>query len=258
MMFFMVPQIKKYLGVMAAGLILLLGMSRPVSAALKVYDPYVEKGEWELETRGNVDFDGKQENDGLQKQKYAIGYGVTNRWFTEVYGELEKERNDAGEDLDFNFTEIEWENKFQLTERGQYPVDAGFLLEYEVSTEDKHADNLEWTVLLAKTIGRVENIANIGFEHQVGGGHTNETQANFSWSSRYRLSPRFEPGLEYYADFGGLNEGKTFDEQTHRVGPVFYGKLTRHIRYDVGYLFGLSGAAPQGTLKWNLEFEQRF
>jgi hypothetical protein len=227
-------------------------------AGLKVYDPYVVKGELELESRGSVDFDGDAEKDNVQVQKYAVGYGVTDRWFTEVYGESEREYNDDGEDLDFRFTEVEWENKFQLTEQGQYFVDIGFLLEYAVSVEDKHADKLEWAFLFDKTVGPVENIANVIFEHEVGGGHTNETDAGFAWSSRYRFDPHFEPGFEYHGDFGGLNEGKSYDEQSHQIGPVFYGKLFSNVKYDVGYLFGVSEEAPQGELKWILEYEWHF
>ncbi len=227
-------------------------------AILKVYNPYVTKGELEIEAKGNIDFDRDAEKDNLQKQKYALGYGFTDRWFSELYGEVEKKRNADNEDLNFRFTLLEWENKFQLTEPGQYPVDIGFLVEYEISTEDKHADNLGWKILLDKTIGRFENIANFNFDHEVGGGHTNETDGGFAWSSRYRLNQYFEPGFEYHADFGGLNEGKDFNEQTHRVGPAFYGKLGNNIKYDVGYLFGVSDAAPNGTLKWILEFEHYF
>ncbi len=230
----------------------------PAYAGLKVYDPYVVKGELELEARGNVDFDKDIEKDNLQKQKYALGYGVTNWWFTELYGEVEKERNDDGEDPDFSFTSLEFENKFQLTEKGKYPVDVGFLLEFEVSDEDKHANNLEWAILLDKSIGPIENIANLIMEHEVGGGHKNETEAGFAWSSRYRLGRFFEPGFEYHAEFGGVNEDKDFDEQEHRVGPAFYGKITKNIKYDIGYLFGVSAAAPENTLKWILEFEHHF
>ena len=95
------------------------------------------------------------------------------------------------------------------------------------------------------------------FEHTVGGGHSNETEGGFAWSSRYRLNEHFEPGFEYHADFGGLNEGRTYQEQSHQTGPVFYGKVGP-VKYDVGYLFGASDAAPQGMFKWILEYEWRF
>jgi hypothetical protein len=243
---------------MAALVITLFVCPLTAHATQHVYTPYVVKGELELEARGNVTYDKRHDEDQLQKQKYELGYGVTNRWLTEFEGELEKEYNDDGEDLDFGLTEIAWENKFQLTEQGQYPVDLGFLVEYAVSTEDKHADALEWTYLLGKEIGKTEHYANFRFTHEVGGGHTNETGAEFAWSSRYRLDKHFEPGFEYHAEFGGLNEGKSFNEQTHQAGPVFYGRLGKSVKYDVGYLFGTSDAAPQGTLKWLLEVEHFF
>ena len=231
--------------------------SNDAFAIKKVYSPYVEKGELEIEARGGINFDDRHDVDKLQTQKYAVGYGVTNYWLTEVYGEIEKEYNANGEDLDFSFTEVEWENKFQLTPKGKYPVDLGFLVEYAVSTEDKHADKLEWSFLLGKQLGKIEHYANFKFEHTVGGGMTNETKGGLSWSSRYRLNKYFEPGFEYYADFGGLNAGKSFQEQSHQTGPVFYGKIGS-IKYDVGYLFGVSDAAPEGMLKWILEYEHRF
>lgn len=231
--------------------------SADASATKKVYSPYVEKGELELEARGNVNFDDRDDVDNTQTQKYAIGYGVTRYWFTELYGEIEKEYNDDGEDLDFAFTEVEWENKFQLTPKGKYPVDLGFLLEYAVSVEDKHPDNLEWALLVGKEIGKTEHYANFKFEHTVGGGREHETEAGFAWSSRYRLAKFLEPGFEYHAEFGGLHEGKSFNEQSHQTGPVFYGKIG-NVRYDIGYLFGISDAVPDGMLKWMLEYEYRF
>ncbi len=226
-------------------------------ATKKVYSPYVEKDEVELEARGSINFDDRQDEDGIQKQKYALGYGVTDRWFTEVYGEVKKEYNDDSEDLDFSFTEVEWENKFQLTDKGQYPADLGFLLEYAISAEDKHADKLEWSVLLSKELGKTEHYANFKFEHEVGGGHADKTEGGFAWSSRYRLSKHFEPGFEYHADFGGLNDGRNFQEQNHQAGPVFYGALG-DFHYDLGYLLGVSKTAFDGALKWILEYEHSF
>ncbi|MBI5150284.1 MAG: hypothetical protein HZA28_05900 [Candidatus Omnitrophica bacterium] len=256
-----IPAISRFSGkaVPVAGIIVFIFLlsASDAWATKKVYSPYVEKGELELEARGSINFDDRHDEDGTQKQKYALGYGVTDRWFTEVYGEVEKEYNDDGEDFDFYFTEVEWENKFQLTDKGQYPVDVGFLLEYAVSAEDKRADKLEWKVLLAKEIGKTKHYANFKFEHGVGGGHANETEGGFAWSSRYRLNEHFEPGFEYHAGLGGLNEGRNFQEQDHQAGPVFYGALG-DFHYDLGYLWGVSKAAFDGELKWILEYERSF
>ena len=85
-------------------------------ATEKVYSPIVQKGEWELEARGSRDFDGRDDKDKAIKQKYALGYGVTELWFTEIYGEFEQE----AQSHESNATSIEWENRFQLTQQGQY------------------------------------------------------------------------------------------------------------------------------------------
>jgi len=71
----------------------LLGITQDAHATKKVYSPIVEGGELEFEVRGSYDFDDRASKDGKQKYKYAVGYGVTDRWFTELYGEIEKRGN---------------------------------------------------------------------------------------------------------------------------------------------------------------------
>ena len=60
----------------------------------------------------------------MQVTSMGLGYGATESWFTEVYM---KRENEGSEGL----TIAEWENKFQLTETGKYPVDAGIITEFE-------------------------------------------------------------------------------------------------------------------------------
>ena len=79
-----------------------------------VYTPIVEQGEREIDFKyGN----GKQA-DGTRAQVSTIGYGygVTDYWFTEVYYKREIANPER-------LSLLEWENKFQLTEKGKYPVD---------------------------------------------------------------------------------------------------------------------------------------
>ena len=60
--------------------------------------------------------------------------------------------------------------------------------------------------------------------------------------------------MEYYADLGELRKGLSYQEQSHMAGPVFAGKIG-HLRYDIGYLAGLSSAAVNITVKCNFEME---
>ena len=233
----------------------LLEFPRNAFAAKKVYSPIVEKWEIEVEVSGSYDFDDHKELNSIQKQQYALGCGVSDRWFTELYGEIKKERNEDGEDLNFRFTTMEWENRYQLTERGKYWLDAGLYFAYEIPFENKHPGELEGKILLEKSLTQLTHTANIIFKKEVGGGTQNETEGGFAWSSRYHLSSWVQPGFEYYADFGVINQHLPYDQQQHQIGPAFYGHLTKNIEYDIGYLFGVSEAAVDGELKWVMEYE---
>ncbi len=228
--------------------------STPAAATKKVYSPIVEGYEFEVETRGGIDFDQRDSKNNKQVYKYALGYGITDRWFTEIYGETEKE---AGEHS-CEFTAVEWENRLQLFEQGKYWLDAGLYFAYETTVKEKTADKIEGKILLEKSLGPFLHTANIIFEKEVGGGSSEQTTGGFAWSSRYRWQKFFEPGMELHSDFGELREGLGYSKQSHQLGPVFYGKLGEHIKYDVGYLFGLTDPAAYGKLKWIIEYEHHF
>ena len=248
------PNNPKILVILILLLVAVLGLSQPAWATKKVYSPRVEQGELELEARGNYDFDRAEENDGAQKQKYAVGYGVTKHWATELYGEIEKVPE---EKENFEFTSLEWENRFQLFEPGEKFIDMGLYVAFEHSFEKDSPDILEWKFLFEKELGRFTHTANIIFEKEVGGDRQKDLEGGFAWSSRYRLNQYFQPGFEYHIDAGELSESIPFKNQEHMAGPVIYGKLGP-VKYDVGYLFGVSRAAVDGELKWILEYEVRF
>lgn len=224
-------------------------------AAKKVYSPYVEAGELELELRGSYDFDDNSAKDGAEKHKLGIGYGITDRWFSEIYGEMEKSGVNGS---DHEFTAIEWENRYQVFEAGEHWLDLGLYGAYSISLESGGADKGEVKVLLAKNTQHFTNYANIILEKELGANASDGTEFGLAWSTRYRYSPMFEPGFEIHSDFGALNDSLPYDQQKHLAGPVIYGHLPGGIGYDIGYLFGLSDAAPDGELKWIFEYEVKF
>lgn len=223
------------------------------NATKKIYAPYVEKGEMELEYRGGYEIDDESEVDGAWKQKFAIGYGITDYWFSEVYGEFEKE---GAHGADAEFTAVEWENRFQLTQPGEYWLDLGLLAEVKHATAGG-PDKAEAKLLLAKDTGSFTHLANIGLEREFGEHSGDDTEISMAWGTRYRYAETFEPGFEIYSEFGPLGDGGSFDEEEHLAGPAFYGQLGP-VKYDAAYLFGVSDAAPDGLLKVLLEYEWRF
>ncbi len=239
--------------VLAAGFL----VSSNAWAFKKVYSPLVEQGELELEYQFAVDFDDREGFDDAQEQKFAIGYGVTDRWFTEVYGEIEKEAREDGEERDYEYTATEWENRFQLTEQGQFWFDLGFYIAYEWK-EHSDADKLELKILLEKQFGDFVHRLNPILEKEIGTGDTDDWEPGFAWQTLYRLREEFQPGFEIHSEFGPMDDGRTYEEQEHFIGPVVQGKLFKKIKYNVGYLFGITDNTPEGQFKCILEFEHRF
>ena len=77
-----------------------------------VYTPAVEYGEREIDLKL-----GTQKNSGeprFSAGSIGFGYGVTEHWFTEFYTKYQREGGAST-----RFDAFEWENRFQLTERGQ-------------------------------------------------------------------------------------------------------------------------------------------
>jgi len=222
-------------------------------AVKKVYSPTNEYRELELEARGNYNFDDDDKPSGLTTQKYAVGYGFTQRLFLELYGEVEKEA--SGE---FEVEALELEARYQLFEQGHYWLDAGLYGSYEYRLErGQGPDKIEAKLLLEKPMLRFTHRANVIFESEVGTNASNDIETGLAWSSRYRMRQSFEPGFELHSTFGAIDDFSPVDTQTHLIGPVVYGKLGS-FKYDIGYLFGATDVSPRGMLKWILEYEVRF
>jgi len=73
---------------------------------------------------------------------------ATSWWFTELYAKWHHEPGAPSA-----FDAWEWENKFQLTETGKYPVDVGFLLEIERPKDRSEGYEYKWGPLLQSEFG---------------------------------------------------------------------------------------------------------
>jgi hypothetical protein len=246
--------VKLRITLVAIAFVCAICLSRPAFAEKQLFQPYAEQGELEFETTGVYDFDPHKNKNAVQEYKNAIGYGVNSFWHTELELEMERLSGDEGVTR-LKFTHMEWENVFQLAPKGELWLDPGIYLAYEAPLINKQVGRFEGKLLLEKSAGKITNILNISFNQEISQGANPKTDAGMSWSTRYRLFRYFEPGFEYWNDFSAIDHHLDYDQQSHQVGPCFYGRLSRHIKYDVGYLFGISAAAPRGELKWVIEYE---
>lgn len=231
-----------------------IGHSDSAYASHKVYSPTVELGETELEFRGHTTFDDQSAKDDQQKYIIEIGHGFTEYWFSSVFGEIEKEVNGEME-----YEATAWENIFQLTEPGEYWLDMGIYFEYEYAHESYNNDKVEFKLLLEKATGNWVHTVNVIFERELGSNAPGETELAYAWRSANLMGKSFEPALEIYGKTGELGSPNHSEAQDHRAGPVISGQFklgnTDKFVYEVGYLFGLTDAAPDGTLKFGLEYE---
>jgi len=224
------------------------------AAAIKVYSPEVEQGELEVEYQGYRTFDGDSTKDNEQGHKVGLGYGLTDWWAVEVYGAWKRA---PGGSTDFEATEFE--SRFELMEEGEDAfASLGLLVEYELADHrGVDADELKFGPLIAKEIGNTTATANIIFERQVGPNRANGVGLTYRFQERWHFHPHFEPGIEAFGELGPVNDFNSSNAQEHMIGPVAHGKIGE-FSYDIGYLFGATGATPDGTLKAVLEYEIEF
>lgn len=231
-------------------LVVLLAVFLPghAQADSEVSAPYVTKGKLKFQSRSEYLIDESDSIDGSFEQIFEAGYGVTDYLFLEAGVQFNDE---PGEDIEIK--DIILEAKVQFTEKDEYFVDVGAKLEYKYNT-DGGTDKLKGKLLFAKEIGKFANLANVALEYEVGEGSSDRSKFKLDLQSKYKFSPYFQPGIEYFGDFKDTT--KEFEDQEHVVGPVAFGKIKgTSLKYEAGALFGVTHKSPDATLKLNLKYK---
>jgi hypothetical protein len=217
-----------------------------------VYTPTVEYGEKEIDFKAGTSR--KTDDPRNSAASVGFGYGAKEWWFTEVYLKYKGEGNEGVKQ-----DAIEWENKFQLTETGTYPVDVGFLLEIERPRDHTEGWEVKWGPLFEIDFGKIQLNANALFQRSYRAVGQSETQFLYQWQAKYRWLREFEFGLQGFGEMGKWNRWAPEDERSHRAGPAVFGKLPlaghHAIRYNAALLLGTSKVAPDRTLRMQIEYE---
>lgn len=208
----------------------------------KVYHPYVDALETELEYRLLAQDERPGGQNLAQVQQLSLGRSIGSRVFAEVYLVAAEHRVD-GYALEAWETEVKW----QLTEQGEYAVDWGLLLEYEDELRDD-GHELSLGLLAEKELGHYSATANFFVVNEWGEDVVDETETTLALQIRRRIHPAFEPGVEFYAgeDYRGL-------------GPVLQGSIrtgiARSLHWEFGAILGLDHPSPDNTWRVLLEYE---
>lgn len=222
------------------------------SPADYIFMPVVENGEKEIELKaGSAKAgDGSHEN----VSQLSVGYGVNDVWFTEFAVEVSKNSG-----ADTKVEAVEFENKFLLTQPGEYPVDIGLITEFEIPTQSYNHYEFQFGPLLQTDLGKTQMNLNVIFEKQWGNEADTAVEMHYQWQAKYRWKREFEFGLQGLGEVGKWDNWEPAAEQVHLVGPAVFGKLSvgehHAFKYNAAWLAGLSAASPDTTVRVQLEYE---
>jgi len=206
----------------------------------KIYDPYVQPLETEIEYR----FINQRDDQFPDVQEHSLGFGrsLSDRWAIEVYAIAQKS---LGENLSIDSYEVE--AKWQLTEQGEYAVDWGLLFEVEREIEE-NAWELSAQLLASRDFGKITTTANLGLIYEWGRGIQDEFETSLRAQARYRLREAFEPAVELH-----------LGQDTRAIGPAITGLYRvssgKKLRWELGIFAGIDSKSPDQILKANFEFE---
>ncbi|MEP6656273.1 MAG: hypothetical protein ABJC33_03505 [Betaproteobacteria bacterium] len=217
-----------------------------------VYTPNVEYGEREIDFKiGSAKSSGEQR---FSAGSLGFGYGISEKWFTEVYAKYEK-----GGGGSTRFDAFEWENRFQLTEPGHFPVDLGFVIELERPRVSAEGYEVRLGPLLQTDWDRWQLNFNVLVERHFRSEAQAATELGYQWQVRYLSRGNIDLGAQGFGEVGKWNHWHSSSEQNHRAGPALFGKWNlggRHVlKYNAAFLFGLTSAAPDHTARAQIEYE---
>ncbi len=208
----------------------------------RIYDPYVQALEKEIEVRSLYQRDSRAQEDHILRQRIGVGMAVSDRVFAEAYAIATK-----FPDKSLSIEAYELEAKIQLTEQGEYAADWGLLIEYEREISESIAE-IAAVLLASRQFGDWVGTLNVGLEYEFGSNITDEVDRFLSAQWRYRYKQTLEPGLELFAD-----------EFTRGIGPVltgsYRGKNNTKWGWEASIIAPLNSTTPDTSFRFLLEYE---
>jgi hypothetical protein len=217
-----------------------------------VRTPAVEYGEKEIDFKSGV----QRNRDDSSESANAIGFGwgATEWWFTEAYAKYKREPGASSA-----FDAWEWESRFQLTETGRYPVDAGFLLEIERPDDRSEGYELTYGPMLQKEWGRTQCNFNLFIQKHARATAAFDTELHYQAQVKYRDSEKLEWGAQAFGNLGRWDDWSPGSSQEHEIGPALFGRIRagtgQAVRWNAALLLGATDSSPSTTLRFQAEYE---
>ncbi|WP_295999872.1 hypothetical protein [Rugamonas sp.] len=182
----------------------------------------------------------------------GVGYGVTSRWYTELYATAVK-INGGGS----KWHETAWQNDFMLTQ-GQYDFDLALHTKIERPRTSSEGYGVEFGPVLQTEIGRTQLNFNVFFQRDYRTDESNPLQLTYQWQVKHRWKSWFQPGLQGFGEVGKWDSPLPRDQQSHRIGPAFFGSrdvgAKQELKYEAAYLFGKNSDRPAKSFTMRVQY----
>jgi hypothetical protein len=217
-----------------------------------VFQPRVVEGERAIELKmGTADGPDQRESAG----SISFEYAPTAFWVTEIYAAFARAGAEPA-----HYDAVEWENRFQLTEPGQYGVDWGLAAEIEKPQDAREGWHTTIGPLLQGMLtDRLQWNFNPLLSRYWRGETPGKTELKYQVQLKYRYRQSFEYGLQGFGNAGPWYHWSGIDSQFHNLGPAVFGSWPlggrQKIYVNAAWLFGLTSATASNTVRAQLEFE---
>lgn len=211
---------------------------------------YEDEGKARIDYRyWTVKFPGRSE---VVWPEIGIGYGVTKRWYTEIYASYIGESVASSKPSSLN-----WQNDFLLTQ-GQYDFDVALHTLLVSDQAGVGADALEFGPVVQTDLGRFQLNGNLIFEKSLSGAFGRTPQLKYQWQAKYRWNAALHTGVQGFGELGDWNSWSGASAQSHRWGPMVSGSLPigtkQSIEYQAAFLKGKVYASDSDMLSVRLQY----
>lgn len=220
----------------------------------KVSSPGVDKGIAEVQYSGTRYSDDAPSRNNQQGHTYEFEYGFTERFKLGVEAKSSREFSKGSE-----FEGYGLEAQYVLTNQGDWWLSSAAKAEFFHATEQGDADEFEAKLLASYRAGAATLTGNLNLARELGGDRTPGIGISSALQARYQVNNYINPGFEWHAEYGRLNDFDRAGENAHYVGPIVTGALIKNgkneLKYTAGYYWGIGGDATDQAARVQLGYE---
>jgi hypothetical protein len=219
-----------------------------------VLSPVVDAGDRDVETR----LASVRNRDGTTESGANVAFGTTvfEHWAMEL--NLKWARQTA---QGTRFDGVEWENRWQITEPGEYPVDLGWVTELEWPRDRTEGTELRFGPMLRSDFAdHWQGSLNLLF------GRHFDAAAHSEWNLDYQAqllwrgaANAVDIGIQAFGSLGRPTHWAPASQQSHLIGPALFGSVKSaphaRINWNVGVLAGVGSGSPRSLIRSQVELE---